>query len=108
MPKHLACTLPPPDGRTAENYLGRVTKDHILAAVREATGQDTASLIARLKKDTMVAEAERLLQGTGWLPRVLRTGETAPSAQVCDNRSEIPADFQSECSEGEMLNAKAQ
>lgn len=57
---------------TVDNYLGRVTKAHILQAVREAKGEQSAQLIDHLKKQDMAREAERLLQGTGWLPKVLR------------------------------------
>jgi len=89
---------------TAENYLGRVTKEHILAAVREAKGEDTANLIAHLKKDAMVTEAERLLQGTGWLPAALRSAATVPPADGEDD-SEILPDFLSESGEGEALSA---
>ena len=57
---------------TAENYLGRVTKPRILEAVREARGEDSVRLIDHLKKGDMAKEAERLLDGTGWLPEPLR------------------------------------
>lgn len=57
---------------TAENYLGRVTKPRIVEAVREAKGDATAVLIEHLKKGDMAREAERLLEGTGWLPEPLR------------------------------------
>jgi ParB family chromosome partitioning protein len=57
---------------TAENYLGRVTKPRILEAVREARGEDSVRLIDHLKKTDMAKEAERLLEGTGWLPEPLR------------------------------------
>lgn len=62
---------------TAENYLSRVSKDRISEAVTEARGEETASLISDLKKDKMAAEAQRLLDGTGWLPEALRCGKTA-------------------------------
>jgi ParB family chromosome partitioning protein len=58
---------------TAANYLGRITKQQILDTVAEAKGQDTADLLAGLKKKEMAAEAERLLAGAGWLPEPLRT-----------------------------------
>jgi ParB family chromosome partitioning protein len=58
---------------TVANYLGRVTKARILEAVREARGEAAAQLIDHLKKDEMAREAERLLDGTGWLPEPLRT-----------------------------------
>ncbi|MBO1325644.1 ParB/RepB/Spo0J family partition protein [Acetobacter sp. TBRC 12305] len=58
---------------TVENYLGRVTKARILQAVREARGDEAADRIAHLKKPDMAREAERLLEGSGWLPEALRT-----------------------------------
>ncbi|TCR94794.1 ParB/RepB/Spo0J family partition protein [Rhizobium sp. BK418] len=57
---------------TVEGYLGRVTKAHILQAVTEAKGNQTAEAIAHLKKADMAREAERLMAGTGWLPEPLR------------------------------------
>lgn len=57
---------------TADNYLGRVTKAHILQAVREAKGDQAAELIGHLKKADMAREAERLMTGCGWLPEPLR------------------------------------
>ncbi len=60
---------------TVDNYLGRVTKPRILEAVREAKGEQSAQLIDHLKKADMAKEAERLLEGTGWLPEPLRISE---------------------------------
>src|SRR5262249_2109776 len=60
---------------TVDNYLGRVTKPRILEAVREAKGEQSAQLIDHLKKADMAKEAERLLDGTRWLPEPLRTPE---------------------------------
>ena len=57
---------------TVDNYLGRVTKSRILAAVREGAGERSAQLIDHLKKGEMAKEAERLLADTGWLPEPLR------------------------------------
>ncbi|WP_064709456.1 ParB/RepB/Spo0J family partition protein [Rhizobium bangladeshense] len=57
---------------TVDAYLGRVTKAHILQAVREAKGEAAAHLIDHLKKADMSREAERLLEGSGWLPEPLR------------------------------------
>ena len=58
---------------TVRAYLGRVTKAHILAAVREAVSDEAAERIASLKKTDMADAAEQLLAGTGWLPAVMRT-----------------------------------
>ena len=63
---------------TVDNYLGRVTKPRIIEAVREAKGDSTAVLIEHLKKGDMAREAERLLDGTGWLPEPLRLPVTEP------------------------------
>lgn len=57
---------------SVDNYLGRVTKPRILDAVREAKGEGSAQLIDHLKKGEMAKEAERLLDGSGWLPEPLR------------------------------------
>ncbi|MBY5836255.1 ParB/RepB/Spo0J family partition protein [Rhizobium leguminosarum] len=58
---------------TVSAYLGRVTKAHILASVREAVGDEAAERIATMKKQAMAEAAEQLLTGTGWLPPLLRT-----------------------------------
>ncbi|WBT39016.1 ParB/RepB/Spo0J family partition protein [Hyphomicrobium sp. DMF-1] len=60
---------------TVDSYLGRVTKARILDAVREAKGAKAADRIAHIKKVEMAKEAERLLDGTGWLPDPLRTAD---------------------------------
>lgn len=65
---------------TVDNYLGRVTKAHILQAVREAKGEQSVQLIDHLKKPDMAREAARLLEGSGWLPEVLRLPVTEPMA----------------------------
>lgn len=57
---------------SAANYLSRVSRAHILAAVREAVSPDAANDISKLGKSDMVKRAEKLLEGTGWLPEVLR------------------------------------
>ncbi|MBV1829965.1 ParB/RepB/Spo0J family partition protein [Komagataeibacter sp. AV436] len=67
---------------TVENYLGRVTKARILQAVREARGDEAVERIAHLKKPDMAREAERLLEGSGWLPEALRTARLADQALV--------------------------
>ena len=60
---------------TVDNYLNRVPKARILEAVREAKGEGTAQLLDHLKKGEMATEAERLLKGSGWLPKVLRRAD---------------------------------
>jgi ParB family transcriptional regulator, chromosome partitioning protein len=58
---------------TARTYFGRVTKPHILDAVREAVSIEAAERMADMKKQDMVEAAEQLVVGTGWLPALLRT-----------------------------------
>jgi ParB family chromosome partitioning protein len=58
---------------TIGNYLGRVTKARILAAVREAKGARAGDRIEHLKKAEMAEQAQTLLAGSGWLPEPLRT-----------------------------------
>ncbi len=72
---------------TLESYFGKVTKAQILAAVREAKGDATAQMIDHLRKSDMAAEAERLLQGAGWLPEILRTRNLDVPAPAPDSGS---------------------
>ena len=65
--------LPPAGAQACDNYLGRVTKAQILAAVDKAKGSEVANRIAAMKKGDMAKEAERLLEGSGWLAEPLRT-----------------------------------
>jgi ParB family chromosome partitioning protein len=73
---------------TVRAYLGRVTKAQILAAVREAVGDEAAERIAEKKKQEMAEAAEQLLAGTDWLPLLLRTEQPA---WLTDAQPEIPA-----------------
>jgi ParB family chromosome partitioning protein len=77
---------------TVENYLGRVPKPKIIEAVREARGDEAAGLIAHLKKGDMAREAERLLEGAGWLPEPLRVARCVFAAEG----SEVPAPIEDE------------
>jgi ParB family transcriptional regulator, chromosome partitioning protein len=77
---------------TVDNYLGRVPKVRILEAVREAKDEQSAQLIDHLKKADMAKEAERLLEGTGWVPELLRLSDPAPGAEpTADMESEPEA-----------------
>ena len=76
---------------TVENYLGRVTKPRILAAVREGAGERAAQLIDHLKKGDMAKEAERLLAESGWLPEPLRLVEHDEPATNSEGDEALPA-----------------
>jgi ParB family chromosome partitioning protein len=78
---------------SVDNYLGRVTKPRILEAVREAKGESSAQLIDHLKKGDMAREAERLLEGTGWLPEPLRLAETGAASHAATSEADALPDF---------------
>ncbi|UPK07000.1 ParB/RepB/Spo0J family partition protein [Bradyrhizobium sp. 170] len=86
---------------TVDNYLGRVTKPRILEAVREARGESSAQLIDHLKKADMAKEAERLLDGSGWLPEPIRLlDSTASPAEAAGEAGTLP-DFLADEEEGD-------
>jgi len=58
---------------TAKGYFSRVSKARVLEAVTEVVGAEEAGRIAGMKKTDMAEAAERLVEGRGWLPPVLRT-----------------------------------
>jgi len=71
---------------TARTYFGRVTKSHILAAVREAVSIEAAERMANMKKQDMAEAAEQLVIATGWLPVLMRTPRTA---QECTEQPQV-------------------
>ena len=75
---------------TVDNYLGRVTKPRILEAVREVKGEQSVQLIDHLKKGDMAREAERLLEGTGWLPEPLRPEEVGVVGEPAADPEVLP------------------
>jgi ParB family chromosome partitioning protein len=81
---------------TVDNYLGRVTKPRILEAVREAKGEPSVQLIDHLKKADMAREAERLLDGTGWLPEPLRLIDVAAVEQESEGGAKALPEFLAE------------
>jgi ParB family chromosome partitioning protein len=58
---------------TAASYFTRVPKTRVLEAVTEAVNAEEAGRIAGFKKGDMAEAAERLVEGRGWLPSLLRT-----------------------------------
>ncbi len=76
---------------TVDNFLGRVTKARIVAAVREAKGARAGDRIEHLKKGEMAERAQELLAGSGWLPEPLRTPGRAVAVTV-DEVAELEAE----------------
>lgn len=91
---------------TYDNYLSRVTKPRILAAVREAKGEHTAQLIDHLKKGDMAREAERLLAGSGWLPEPLRLEPAEASAAPEEQGEALPEFLVGDEDDGEPEDAE--
>lgn len=58
---------------TAASYFSRVSKARMLEAVTEARDPAEAERIAGFRKTDMAEAAERLVEGKGWLPILLRT-----------------------------------
>jgi len=56
---------------TAGNYFSKVSRAQILADIDEAKGTHAPSL-DKLKKSELALHAERLVVGSGWLPKPLR------------------------------------
>ena len=67
---------------TIDRYIGRVSKALVLDAVREGVSSQAAENLATLKKDKLVAAAERRLAETGWLPAILRSPTSAEDEVV--------------------------
>lgn len=95
---------------TVSSYLGRVTKAHILAAVREGSGDAAAERLSAKKKKEMAEAAERELAGTEWLPPLLRTEPPAwaddPQAEA-DAGAEEPGDPEAMPTEASDPHAEA-
>lgn len=86
---------------TVRTYLGRVTKAHILNAVREAVSEEAADRLSALKKQTMAEAAEQLLPG------VLRTQEPSAFAKRQDDpaRSSDIAELEPQAPKPEAANS---
>ena len=74
---------------TAEGYFAHVSKAKAIEAV-QVFAPEHAARLAKLKKNDLASEAERLAVGTGWLPVMLRAAvqeaqaETLPDAETSE------------------------
>ncbi|GKX47817.1 ParB/RepB/Spo0J family partition protein [Pectobacterium carotovorum] len=76
---------------TADGYFQHVPKAAILEAVSEFAPEHVTRL-AKLKKGDIASEAERLADGTGWMPAIFAAEATQQAAQevVTDEAAEAP------------------
>lgn len=58
---------------TRENYLAQIKKDRVIELVGEVVSTDTALSMATMQKNDLCQAAEKVLDGSGWLPKLLRT-----------------------------------
>lgn len=69
---------------TAEGYFAHVSKAKAIEAV-QVFAPEHAARLAKLKKNDLASEAERLAVGTGWLPVMLRAAvQEAPAETLSD------------------------
>lgn len=78
---------------TADGYFNHVSKTVALEAVQQFAPSHVSRL-SKLKKADIAREAERLVQGTGWMPAVFATGtatmqETAPQETLTENSAGV-------------------
>ncbi|HBP5700051.1 TPA: ParB/RepB/Spo0J family partition protein [Pseudomonas aeruginosa] len=86
---------------TADGYFQHVPKAAILEAVGEFAPEHVTRL-AKLKKGDIASEAERLADGTGWMPAVFRTEAPQQDAQ------DVKADEEAEALEEAAVVANEQ
>ncbi len=77
---------------TADSYFRHVSKAVLLEAVAQFA-PEYVNRLAKLKKADIASEAERLVEGTGWMPAVFETGhdtELQEGAQGTANEADAP------------------
>ena len=76
---------------TAEGYFKHVSKAVILDAV-SAFAPESVTRLAKLKKADIASEAERLADGTGWMPAIFKAAGPQDAAQVASPEQDAPKD----------------
>ncbi|CRP39725.1 hypothetical protein PAERUG_P2_London_28_IMP_1_06_05_02696 [Pseudomonas aeruginosa] len=76
---------------TAEGYFKHVSKAVILDAVG-AFAPESVTRLAKLKKADIASEAERLADGTGWMPAIFKAAGPQNAAQEAGPEQDAPED----------------
>ncbi len=76
---------------TAEGYFKHVSKAVILDAVG-AFAPESVTRLAKLKKADIANEAERLADGTGWMPAIFKTAGSQDASQEAGPEQDAPED----------------
>ncbi|BCN39742.1 chromosome partitioning protein ParB [Alicycliphilus denitrificans] len=74
---------------TAEGYFKHVSKAVILDAVG-AFAPESVTRLAKLKKADIASEAERLADGTGWMPAIFKAAGPQDAAQEAGTEQDAP------------------
>lgn len=56
----------------ADNYFSKISKDMILIDLKQITGNDPSPAQLKMKKGELAKLAEKTVDGTGWIPTILR------------------------------------
>ena len=91
---------------TAEGYFTHVSTAAILDAVGEFAPEHVTRL-AKLKKADIASEAERLADGTGWMPAIFRDESPQQDAQEVTTEAEAPEDADTVADEQPQAEALA-
>ena len=83
---------------TADGYFQHVPKAAILAAVGEFAPEHVTQL-AKLKKGDIASEAERLADGTGWMPAIFKAAGSQDAAQEAGPEQHAPEDAEAMANE---------
>ncbi len=78
---------------TAEGYFRHVSKTVILEAVGEFA-PDHVTRLAKLKKADIASEAERLADGTGWMPAIFKAEGPQQATQEEGPKQDAPEDVE--------------
>ncbi|HAT2417372.1 TPA: ParB/RepB/Spo0J family partition protein [Aeromonas hydrophila] len=76
---------------TAEGYFKHIPKAAVLQAVGEYA-PDQVSRLAKLKKADIASEAERLADGTGWMPAIFKAEGPQDATQEAGPEQDAPDD----------------
>ncbi len=76
---------------TAEGYFNHVSKSVILEAVQQFAPAHVTRL-SKLKKADIASEAERLSQGTGWMPAMFAAENSTAQEAAPDTQETVPQD----------------
>lgn len=93
---------------TADGYFQHVPKAAILEAVG-AFAPESVNRLAKLRKSDIASEAERLADGTGWMPAIFTAEATQQAAQevVTDEAAEAPEEVAAVADEQTQAEALA-